>query len=167
MKTIGSHPGAILFRLSIMVILIAILMQTFLSYVRDAERAIEISSIQQTRRVIDSSLVVVFSSYAVTGRMDRLHELDEANPFIFLEDFEIQFENYRGELEHDLRPDLEAGWYYLTRRKLVGYKAYYLESDSYFQVQLLYEDRNQSGSFDYGIDRFNRFSFVPVLEVSN
>jgi hypothetical protein len=166
MKTIGSHPGAILFRLSIMVILIAILILVFLYYVRGTEKALERSSIAQTKRVIDSALVVVFSSYAVTNRMDRLHELDGANPFVFLEEFEIRFADYKGELSHDLRADLEAGWYYLPHRNLVGYKAQYLETETYFQIQLLYEDRNQSGSFDYGIDRFRLFSFVPVLELS-
>ena len=41
MKTIGSHPGAILFRLSIMIILIAILMIVFFSYLDDTERELE------------------------------------------------------------------------------------------------------------------------------
>jgi len=167
MKTLGSHPGAILFRMSVMVILIVILIVAFLSYVRDAEKAIERSSIQQTRRIIDSSLVVVFSQYAITGRMDRLNELDGANPFSFLADLEIQFLGYQGELDFDLTSDLESGWYYLKHRKLVGYRAHYMGTDAYYQVQLFYEDRNQSGSFDYGIDRFGHFGFVPVLEFAD
>ncbi|MCP4767043.1 MAG: hypothetical protein GY875_12310 [Gammaproteobacteria bacterium] len=150
-----------------MVTLIAILILVFLSYVRDTEKALERSSIQQTKRVIDSSLVVVFSNYAVTGRMDRLHELDGANPFVFLEEFEIRFADYRGELGHDLRPRTEPGWYYLKHRKLVGYKAHFIEKDIYFQVRLFYEDRNQSGNFDYGIDQFEHLSFIPVLELTN
>ena len=41
MNTIGSHPGAILFRLGIMVVLIAIMMMVFLSYVDETEKELE------------------------------------------------------------------------------------------------------------------------------
>ena len=41
MKTLGSHPGAILFRLSVMVIIIAILMVVFFRHVDDAQVELE------------------------------------------------------------------------------------------------------------------------------
>ena len=76
MNTLGSHPGAIVFRLSIMIILIAILTSVFFSYLEDTEKELERSSIMQTKRVIDSSLAVVFASYAVGGRLYELHRIE-------------------------------------------------------------------------------------------
>jgi hypothetical protein len=42
MKTLGSHPGAINFRLSAMVILILLFIYVFLHYTDEAEQAIEL-----------------------------------------------------------------------------------------------------------------------------
>ncbi len=167
MKTIGSHPGAILFRLSIMVILIAILIMVFFIYIDDARHGLERNSILQTRRVIDSSLAVVFSTYAVRGTLDRLNEIDGGNPFLFLQDFGIQVAGYEGELEQDLSDELPAGWYYLKSRGLVAYRAHFSDSDSYFRVELDFEDNNQSGSFEAADDKFRSLKFVKVIEVDN
>jgi hypothetical protein len=84
MNTIGSHPGAIVFRLGIMIILIAIMMAVFFSYLDDTERELERVSVLQTKKIIDSSLVVVFATYAVNNRLGELNDLDGGNPFVFL-----------------------------------------------------------------------------------
>ena len=83
MNTLGSHPGAILFRLTLMVILIAILIMVFMSYLEDTERELERVSISQTKKIIDSSLAVVYSTYAVNHRLDELNDLEGGNPFEF------------------------------------------------------------------------------------
>lgn len=167
MNTIGSHPGAILFRLSIMIILIAILVIVFFSYLNDTERALERASILQTKKVIDSSLAVVFASYAVKGRLNELNELNGGNPFVFLEQYKILLPGYKGELDTDLSTNFEPGWYYLSHRGLVAYKPYFLDSESYFSVHLDYEDVDQSGRFERGVDRFKNLYFVRAVEIRN
>ena len=162
MNTIGSHPGAILFRFTLMVILIAILVVVFMSYLEDTERELERASIAQTKKIIDSSLAVVFSSYAVKRRLDELNDLDGANPFVFLQEFGIRPPGYQGVLGADASADHVPGWYYLEHRRLVFYKSYFIGSDAYFEVRLDYRDSNQSGRFEAAADRFENLYFVAM-----
>ncbi len=162
MSSIGSHPGAILFRLSITIILITIIVTMFFSYLDDTEKALERSAILQTKRIIDSSLALVFATYAVKGRLDDLDQLDGGNPFAFLREYQLLPPAYQGELTRDVSPGLAAGWYYLPHRGQVVYRARYLETDSYFAIVLFYEDRNRSGFFESGKDVFNHLKFVEI-----
>ena len=102
MNTIGSHPRAVLFRLSIMIILIAIMMVIFFSYVDDTERELERTSVLQTKKIIDSALAVVFATYAVRNRLHELNDLDGGNPFVFLKEYQMLPPAYVGEIDHDL-----------------------------------------------------------------
>ena len=121
MNTIGSHPGAILFRLTLMVILIAILIAVFMSYLEDTERELERASISQTKKIIDSSLAVVFSSYVVRRRLDELNDLDGGNPFVFLREFGILPPGYRGVIQSLPDAEQDPGWYYIEPRRMVVY----------------------------------------------
>ena len=165
MKTIGSHPGANLFRLSIMCILIASMMMVFFSYVDDAEKALERTSVLQTKTIINSALAVVFASYAINSRLHELNDLNGANPFVFLKEYAMLPPAYVGELDHDLSVDQEPGWYYLSHRGIVVYKPLFIESDSYFSIVLNYQDKNQSGSFEPAEDRFQNLRFVKITEM--
>ena len=165
MNTIGSHPGAILFRLSIMIILIAIMMVVFFRYLDETEKVLELSSIQQTKRIIDSSLAVVFATYATGGRLNELNDIDGGNPFIFLREFEIRPPGYRGQIEEGPVDNLESGWYYLKKDKRVVYKSRYTDKVNYFVVKLNYDDVNQSGSFEQGVDNFKNLLFVELNRI--
>lgn len=160
MNTIGSHPGAILFRLGIMIILIAILVSVFFSYMEDAEREIERSSILQTKRIIDSSLAIVFANYAVKGRLSDLNRLDGGNPFVILEEYQLLPANYRGELDSELENDQTPGWYYLRQRKHAVYKSRFAGADRYYAIVLHYQDVDQSGRFEAEHDKFGSLQFV-------
>jgi len=164
MNTIGSHPGAILFRLSIMVVLIAIMVVVFFSYLENAQKELERTSILQTKKIIDSSLAVVFATYAVSGRLNELNQLAGGNPFEFLREYQILPAAYVGELERDPDADLESGWYYLSHRGVVVYKSFFINSNIFFSVVLNYEDIDQSGSFDANIDRFKNLQFRKLAE---
>ncbi len=159
MKTLGSHPGAIAFRFVVMVILIAILMAVFFHFLEENEKRVERESIRQTKRIVDSALAVVFATYAVNGRLGELGELDGANPFEFLDDYSLLPKALVGVLEQDEDPDQAPGWYYLAHRGEVLYVPRYLERNEYFRIELVYEDRNGSGLFEYGIDRFRNLNF--------
>ena len=117
MKTLGSHPGAINFRLSAMVILILLFIYVFLHYTDEAEQAIELQSVEQTRRVIDSALFIVFATYATEGRLDQLADLEGGNPFEFLKEYLAHSIPYRGEIESHEMSGAESGW---TLRFSVG-----------------------------------------------
>jgi len=165
MNTLGSHPGAILFRLSLMIILIAIMMMTFFSYLDDTERALERTSVLQTKKIIDSALVVVFSTYAVNNRLHELNDLDGGNPFVFLQEYQMLPASYVGEIDHDLGLDEAPGWYYLSHRRVVFYNSYFNELDSYFRIVLNYQDNNQSRSFEPATDNFHNLQFIKMTEL--
>ncbi|MEM7563459.1 MAG: hypothetical protein AAF353_10490 [Pseudomonadota bacterium] len=164
MNRIGSHPGAITFRLSVMVIIFLILLLVFLSYLEGTQKSIEQSSIQQTRRIIDSSLAVVFASYAVKGQLNELNQVAGGNPFFYLSSYNLLPANYVGARDEDVLPETASGWYYLNHRKLVVYKAEYLDTDSYFEIVLDYQDNNQSGQFESQFDDFKSLRFSKFTE---
>ncbi len=153
MKTLGSHPGAINFRLSAMVILILLFFYIFLHYADKAEEAMEIQSMQQTRRVIDSAFFIVFASYATRGRLDELAELEGANPFEFLKKYLAHSIPYRGEIESYDAASMESGWYFLSASGDLIYVPFHLPEPEYFRVVLSYDDIDRNGRFDSGMDR--------------
>jgi hypothetical protein len=162
MNTPGSHPGAILFRFSIMIVLIAIMVMVFFSYVDEVEYEIERKSILQTKKIIDSALAVVFATYAVNHRLNQLNDLDGGNPFVFLEEYQMLPPAYVGETDHDPGEDQEAGWYYLSHRRILVYKSLFSDANHYFKVVLNYQDINQSGSFESASDQFQGLRFVKI-----
>ncbi|MBT8434592.1 MAG: hypothetical protein KJN95_08025 [Gammaproteobacteria bacterium] len=164
MNTLGSHPGASLFRLGVMIILIAIMMVIFFSYVDDTERELERTSVLQTKKVIDSALAVVFATYAVRNRLHELNDLDGGNPFVFLKEYQMLPPAYVGESDRDLSADEIPGWYYLKHRRQVVYHSKYTELDSYFTIVLNYQDKDKSGSFEPANDKFESLKFVAVAE---
>jgi len=160
MKTIGSHPGADNFRLALMVILIVLFIYIFLHYAEKSERAIERQSIQQTRRNIDSALVIVFATYASERRLNELAALDGANPFEFLKEYLVFPLSYRGEPEVNDPAVLESGWYYLPGRGDLMYIPFHLSRPEYFRILLDYEDIDQNGRFESGKDQFRALRLV-------
>jgi hypothetical protein len=162
MKTIGSHPGAILFRLGSMITVIAILVVVFLRYVEETQKEVERASILQMKNIIDSSLAVVFATYAVKGRLDDLNELDGGNPFEFLAEYSLITPAYMGEIYAEVFDKLDPGWYYLTQKKRVLYVSRYTGTDTYFRITLRYQDNNQSGRYESDVDGFQVLQFVKT-----
>lgn len=165
MNTIGSHPGAIRFRLSVMVIVIAILVVIFFRYTDSMQKELERQSIMQTKRIIDSSLAVVFASYAVKGRLNDLNQVNGANPFIFLEqysraDISMLPPAYRGEIARENLDGLKPGWYYARGSGNVIYIPRFLLDTEWYSLVLIYDDNNQSGRFEADQDRFKTLQFV-------
>ncbi len=165
MNTLGSHPGAILFRFGVLVILILIMIMVFLSYAEDTQKEFERTSVLQTKKIIDSALAVVFATYAVNGKLNDLNELNGGNPFVFLKEYQMLPVSYQGEIDQDLSADLAPGWYYLKHRQRAVYKSRYIDRDSYFAVVLNYQDLNQSGSFEADSDKFQNLQFIKTAEI--
>ena len=172
MNTLGSHPGAIIFRLSVMLVIILILIVIFFSYVDKSQRGFESASISQTKTIVDSTLAVVFANYTVQGRLGEIGELDGANPFELMAQRSLPTEEgwglkpqllpaaYRGTLERDPDADAVPGWYYLKHRQLAVYLPTYLERPRYFALVLKYDDLNTSGQFEVESDLFKSLQFV-------
>ncbi len=160
MSSISSYPGAILFRFILMVVLILVLIAVFMSYADETQRDIERISVLQTGRVVNSAMAVVFSTYAVNNELDKLNDLDGGNPFVHLAEYQMLPTAYQGVVERDPDSEMAPGWYYMSHRRLVIYKARYLAEDIYFELVLLYSDANGSGRFESRVDKINSLKFV-------
>lgn len=160
MNTLGSHPGAILFRLSVMIIIIAILVVIFFRYTDSTRKELERQSIMQTKRIIDSSLAVVFASYAVKGRLNELNQIEGANPFVFLREYSLLPVAYRGEAGQSELTHLEPGWYYRKVDGDVVYIPRFLDDVESYAVVLNYDDVNQTRRFEADQDLFRNLQFI-------
>lgn len=158
MNTLGSHPGAILFRLIMMVFLILILIYVFLVRVEKAEEAVEIRSIEQTKRIIDSALVVAFATHATSGKLDEINQLDGGNPFELLKEYLLLPASYQGEIGLTDPDNLPSGWHYDLNSGNVIFVPFYLPEIQVFRVNLDYVDSNKNGSFEAAVDEFMRLS---------
>ncbi len=159
MRYISSYPGAYTFRLIMIFIIMSALIVLFFNYTDRISIATEKASIQQTKNIINSSLAVVFATYAVKGELDRLNELDGGNPFEHLAEYSLTPGNYQGEIRAGNPDDLEPGWYYDKSSEKVIYKAYYDERVYYFSQVLEYRDVNKSGRFEPNIDVYQMLNF--------
>lgn len=159
MKQISVPPGALKFRLVMTVTLVIVFMLVFFNYTNRISVAIEKTSIQQTKNIINSTLMVVFAGYAVKGELERLNELNGANPFEYLEKYSLLPPTYRGDMGVDQSGDSTPGWYYDSVNGLAIYKPLYDDKDYYFRVELDYRDVDGSGRFEPAIDQYRRLKF--------
>jgi len=159
MKSIGFPPGANNFRLIMIVIMVVAMMAVLLSYTDQISIETEKASIQQTKNIINSTLVVVFANHAVKGQLDRLNEFDGGNPFVQLAKYNLTPNNYRGEIRVENPVELAPGWYYDKLSKRVIYKTYYDDQVYYFAQILDYRDADESGSFEANIDEYHGLIF--------
>lgn len=156
MKQIGTPPGALKFRLVAIVILVIVFMLAFLNYTNGISIALEKTSIQQTKNIINSTLAVVFSTYTVKGELARLNEVRGGNPFDYLEKYSVVPTTYRGEIGVVSINDSVPGWYYDGANGLALYKTFYDDQVFYFAIVFKYGDVNGSGRFEPGIDEYRR-----------
>ena len=152
MKIISVPPGAINYRLTMMVILILILISVFFYKLESSQKEIEKASIEQTTTVITSSLAIVFASHAVNGKIQELYLLAGHNPFEFLDQYQIKPAAYKGETESTFIDSLDAGWYYLIDKRQTVYISHYLSKNYYYKINLEFDDVNRSGQFELGLD---------------
>ncbi len=159
MKQISVPPGALKFRLIMTVILVIIFMLVFFNYTNRISVALEKTSIQQTKNIINSTLMVVFASYAVKGELESLNELIGSNPFRYLETYSLLPATYRGDIGVDKSRGSSPGWYYDGANGVAIYKPLYDDKDYYFRIELDYRDVDGSGRFEPAVDQYRRLSF--------
>lgn len=159
MKQISVPPGALKFRLVMTIILVIILILVFFNYTNRISIAIEKTSIQQTKNIINSTLMVVFAGYAVKGELESLNELNGGDPFEYLETYSQLPATYRGDIGVDKSKNSKPGWYYDGEKGVVIYKPLYDDKDYYFRIELDYRDVDGSGRFEPAIDQYRRLNF--------
>ena len=159
MKQISVPPGALKFRLVMAVILVIIFILVFFNYTNRISVTLEKTSIQQTKNIINSTLMVVFASYAVKSELESLNELIGSNPFRYLETYSQLPATYRGDIGVDQSEIRTPGWYFDRANGLAIYKPLYDDKDYYFRIELDYRDVDGSGRFEPAIDQYRRLSF--------
>ena len=145
-----------------MTILVTSFIAFFLAYTDKLAITTEKVSIQQTKNIINSSLAVVFASFAVKGELDRLNELSGGNPFTYMAEYNLVPNNYKGIVHDHKLTDLESGWYYDSLNKKVIYKSSIDEQIYFFSVVLSYRDVDGSGRYDPGADEYQRLYFQEI-----
>ena len=144
-------PRTIPYRVIVGSALVLVLAFVLMDYLERAHRVLEEQSVSQQIRVINSALVVVFSTHAVENRLHDLQQLDGANPFEFLQQFNIALSNYRGEAQPS--NELITGWYYDEKAGVIFFQPLYLEEIPRLKIVFDYLDRNANGRFEKGTDR--------------
>ncbi len=156
MRNISFPPGSNNFRLLMIVVIVGALWLFFFDYTSQISIKTERVSVQQTKNIINSSMAVVFATYAVNNQLDRLNELDGGNPFIYLAEYNLLPGTYRGEIEGGDLADIKPGWYYDKSQGNIFYKPYYDEAILYFALVLDYRDVDGSGKYESGVDEYRR-----------
>lgn len=162
MNTLGSHPGAILFRMSVMAVVIALLLVAFFDYLDDTEKALERAAIERGRTLIDSELAVVFARHAIRGELDALAQFAGGNPFALLAANRLGQVEYRGELGAVDAQRRLPGWYYDAAGGQVIYLPRFLDRQARFDLSLRFDDVDGDGRFDRGADRPTGLALVAA-----
>lgn len=150
MKTISSHPGAGLFRSTIVLILILFLIVTFFLVTDKLSRQAEEIAKDQVLIEIKQALSMMLYDYAVKGRLAELANYKEGNPFFPLETYRQLPRNYRGTISSI--NDLEvSGWYFDLASKRAIYRYSDDEmSDLKFSLEFRFDDLNKDGLYTSG-----------------
>lgn len=153
MRYLGSQPGGLLFRAVVTALLILILVVQFFRYVEDVERETEIASVEQTVRIVNSSLLVYFSKLAINQRLNDIGELEGRNPFPLLEPYGLLPAEYDGEVETISDAELESGWFYVKDVGEVIYRYRYQDKLDRYRLSLKFDDRDENSLFEHEVDR--------------
>lgn len=145
-----------------MVILIALFIVVFLYYLDGAEKELERRSVQQTNRIINSSMMIVFSKLAIRGELNRLNDYVGANPFEFMQDFNLVPPAYQGVVQSKSLTGDRVGWFYVEEEKIVVYKGIFEENILRYTLTLSFKDIDRNGKFDQGKDSVSRLFLKPL-----
>ena len=148
MKTVGSHPGAGIFRFTVVVILVLILMFSFLYYTAAINQRTEEVARDQMIASMKQALSMMLYDYAIKGQLKDLQIFDRENPFVPLAIYRELPANYHGTISNQ-RDILEYGWYFDLVNKLAVYRF----SDDELPVQkykMVFDFEDLDGNGIYG-----------------
>jgi len=149
MKTIGSHPGAGVFRFTLVVVLVLVLMIAFFYYTAAVQRRVEEVARDQMLANMKQALSMMLYDYAIKGQLKDLQQFDQENPFVPLAIYRELPSNYHGTINGETGLK-EYGWYF----DLVNRVAIYRFSDGELPVQeyrMVFEFEDLDGNGVYGV----------------
>ena len=149
-KTIGSQPGAKVFRSNSVVILVSVCVVMFLVFVDGLEKDVEVAAVKKTISEINASLAITLYQYVIKGQLDDLPKFDKQNPFIFLSINGTLPDNYRGTVRGEAAELINRSWYFNLDTNEVMY--YSLDNPRVFELRFTYTDKNNDGVYEYRAD---------------
>lgn len=122
MRSIASHPGAAVFRSTLVIILILICMTSFLTYTASLSSRAEQVARQRVITEIRQALAMMLYDYAIKGQLEDLKSFDRKNPFVPLAIYRQLPKNYHGAVSN-VAEIKSPGWYFELNTGLVIYKS--------------------------------------------
>ena len=145
MKTISSHPGAGLFRSTIVLVLILILILTFFLATQKLTRQAEEIAKDQVLVEIKQALSMMLYDYAIKGRLAELSKFEDGNPFSPLQTYRQLPQNYHGTVRSEKEIKVN-GWYFDSTNRTVIYKYSDNETPNLnFGLEFRFDDLNGDG----------------------
>ena len=145
--------------LALAVTLIGIFMGIFIQRVILLTVAAEATSLELMIRNLRTGMMLYVSNQLLEGREDRIEKLAQSDPFAVMD---TPYGNYGGVISGEKVKGIEPGqWFYDSDDNELVYKVvnsgYFSNSSGTdlirLKIKLNYEDRNNNGSYEHGVDR--------------
>ena len=150
MKTLSSHPGAAIFRSTIVIILILICIVTFLIFTEKLSQRSEVIAKDQVVVAIKQALAMMLYDYAIKGQLQELDKFDKENPFVPLAIYRGLPENYRGTIS-DSSEIGDFGWYFdINLREAIYVFSNDRSPSQRYIMNFKFEDQNGDGIYGSG-----------------
>lgn len=120
-RSIGSHPGAGVFRSTLVIIIILLSILYFFHSTRDLGRRVETVAADRVVTEMRQALAMMLYDYAIQGRLNELERFDRENPFVPLSIYRDLPTNYHGVVS-DAGGIAESGWYFDRAERVAVYR---------------------------------------------
>lgn len=149
-KSIGSHPGAGVFRSTVVIIVILVCVVSFFSYTSAlTDRAEEVAK-DMVVVELKQAMAMMLYDFAIKGQLQELSKFHRENPFVPLAAYRWLPDNYHGTILN--RSDINyAGWYFVTSERVVVY--HYADRERPLHqliMEFKFEDLDGNDLFDQG-----------------
>lgn len=150
MKTLASHPGAGVFRSTLVIIIILLCIISFFTFTARLGQRVEEIAKEQVIIEVKQALAMMLYDFAIKGRLSELSKFNEDNPFVPLAIYRDLPKNYFGTIGSETEIK-HSGWYFdiAHRTAVYRYSGHRIE-DNRYKMTLEFEDLNEDGVYDTG-----------------
>lgn len=150
MKTLASHPGASVFRSTIVIILILICIVFFFTFTDKLGQQAEEVAKDQVIAEMKQALAMMLYDYAIKGQLADLSQFDRENPFVPLAIYRELPKNYRGTISGSSEIG-EFGWYFdINLRETIYVFSSGNNPSQRFVMKFKFEDQDGNGIYNSG-----------------
>ncbi len=147
MKTLSSHPGAGVFRSTMVIILILVCITSFFIFTDKLSLQAEEVAKDQVLVEIKQALAMMLYDYAIKGQLLALEKFDRENPFVPLAIYRELPKNYKGAVKSESEL-VGLGWYFDLNAKMAIYKFSDNQTPlSKYVMKFEYDDLDNDGVF--------------------